>query len=149
MAFSPLCQLNGGCMGCCGHDFGTKEELAEAIKKNTSELKVANPQTKEEFIQFRDRAHPSDLRSGVCRNLIDEKGCFLCPLHPARHEEDLREGHCDIHYLCKSAKEFELWDEHTKKAFVYFIKSKELSNLDYSIQMDKNIILKEFKELQE
>ena len=24
---SELCQINGGCMGCCGHDFTSKESI--------------------------------------------------------------------------------------------------------------------------
>lgn len=146
--FSELCQLNGGCMGCCGHDFINKEKIAEAIRKNTTEFKAKNPKTEQEFIAFRDREHPSNLRHGVCRNLIEEDGCFLCPLHPARHDKDLRVNHCDINYLCKTAKQFAQWDEHTQRSFLYFIESKELDHLDYSIKMDNNELLQEFEEIQ-
>ena len=35
VTISPLCQLNGGCMGCCGHDFISKKKIKEVIDKNT------------------------------------------------------------------------------------------------------------------
>lgn len=138
-----LCQLNGGCMGCCGHDFESKQKIEEAIKKNTLEFN----QLKEELIKFRDRTHPSDLRSGVCRNLIQENGKIFCPLHPALNKTDLREKHCDINYFCKTAKEFEKWDQKKQEAFIRFIKKKNLDNITYSIKMDDNTLLKEFKTL--
>ena len=148
MVFSILCQQNGGCMGCCGHDFISKEKIKEAIRKNTLEKNHHNPKTKEEFVAFRARSHSQHLRAGVCRNLVEEKGCVLCPLHPTKHEEDLRIGHCDVNYLCKTAKEFETWDETTQMAFLYFIQNKELDNLDYSLKMDNHSLLQEFKEIQ-
>ncbi len=145
MAFSPLCQLNGGCMGCCGHDFESKEKIKQAVFKNNLEFKHANPQTEEDFLKFRDRRPNMDLRHGVCRNLIQEKGCFLCPLHPARHQEkDLRIGHCDTNYLCNGAKAFEKWSEEKKRRFLAFIESKKLENVEYSIGMDNNSLLQEF-----
>mgnify|MGYP001614592483 FL=1 len=148
MAFSPLCQLNGGCMGCCGFDFESKEKIKEAVFKNNVEFKHTNPKTAEEFIRFRDRRPSRDLRNGVCRNLIQEEGCYLCPLHPARHGKDLRIGHCDIEYLCKTATLFENWSEEKKKKFIAFIESKRLDNTEYSIRMDNDSLLKEFMELE-
>lgn len=132
-------------MGCCGYDFEPKEKIKQAIFKNTLEFKNADPQTEKQFLQFRDRRPSRDLRNGVCRNLVEEKGCFLCPLHPARHQEkDLRQGHCDTEYFCQTAKEFENWSEEKKKKLILFIEEKKLDNLDYSIQMDNNSLLKEF-----
>lgn len=132
-------------MGCCGYDFLSKQKIKEAIFKNTLEFSNANPQTEKQFLQFRDRRPSMDLRNGVCRNLVEEKGCFLCPLHPARHtEKDLRIGHCDTEYFCQTAKEFENWSEEKKKKLILFIEQKKLDNLDYSIQMDNNSLLGEF-----
>ena len=134
-------------MGCCGHDFESKEKIKQAVFKNNLEFKHANPKTEEEFVQFRDRRPNMDLRNGVCRNLIEEKGCFLCPLHPARHQgKDLRIGHCDTNYLCNAAKAFETWDEEKKKKFLDFISCKKLDNVSYSILMDNNSLLQEFTE---
>ena len=141
---SILCQMNGGCMGCCGYDFESKEKIKEAIFKNTLEFKHAAPQTEKEFESFRERFPPMDLRHGVCRNLIEEKGRFLCPLHPARHGKDLRAGHCEIDYLCRAAEEFEKWDEDKKKKFIRFIEEKKLDHVDYSVQMDNDSLLEEF-----
>ncbi|MEK6863077.1 MAG: hypothetical protein AABW53_00045 [Nanoarchaeota archaeon] len=143
-ASSILCQMNGGCMGCCGHDFESKEKIKEAIFKNTLEFKHAAPQTEKEFQAFRERFPSMDLRHGVCRNLIEENGRFLCPLHPARHGKDLRAGHCEIDYLCKTAKEFENWDEDKKKKFIRFVEEKKLDHVDYSVLMDNDSLLEEF-----
>ncbi len=143
---SPLCQLNGGCMGCCGHDFPSTEKIRGAITKNTNELIQLNPRTEEEFLAFRNRRHPLDLRAGVCRNLVRENGCNLCPLHPARHEgKDLRLGHCDVDYFCATAEAFATWDEKRKKAFVDFVTDKKMDNLTYSMLMNKGELMKEFK----
>jgi len=128
-------------MGCCGHSFISKEKIKEAITLNTTEFSRTPS-----LDTFRDRAYPSDLRLGVCRNLIEEKGCFFCPLHPARNDgKDLREGHCNVNYLCKTAKEFADWSEETKSKFIKFIEKKELDNISYSIVMDNGELLKEFK----
>ncbi|MEW5896241.1 MAG: hypothetical protein AB1668_00985 [Nanoarchaeota archaeon] len=123
---SILCQLNGGCMGCCGYDFPSKEKIEQAIRTNIREFKLACPRTEQQFLQFRDRKMPPDLRDGVCRNLIKKEGSALCPLHPALHNgKDLRKNHCDTDFLCKTAAEFEQWEEETQKLFLSFIKEKK------------------------
>lgn len=143
---SILCQLNNGCMGCCGRAFPSKEEIEKAIKKNTSEFKELNPQTEKELIRFRDRALSADLRNGVCRNLVQKDNKIICPLHPKQNNgKDLREGHCDINYLCQTAKEFLIWPKHKQKRFLKFVKDNGLGNIDYSIKMDKDSLLEEFK----
>ncbi len=86
--------------------------------------------------------------NGVCRNLIQENGCYLCPLHQARHGKDLRIGHCDTDYLCNTAKLFEKWSEEKKKQFIAFVESKNLDNTEYSILMDNHSLLKEFTDLE-
>jgi hypothetical protein len=141
---SPLCQLNGGCMGCCGHDF-EKDKIVESVRVNTAEFNQATPVSKEEYLQFRDRFPSTMLRAGVCRNLIEEKGCFVCPLHPARHKEDLRVGHCEINYLCHTAKEFATWHKKKQEKFMQFIEKKGLNNVEYSMQMDKGTLLRDFE----
>ncbi len=156
--FSTLCQLKGGCMGCCGHDFGSVKQIRKAVMKNTREFHVMNPKERIDFVAFRERYDKSNLLSGVCRNLISKEGCMLCPLHPSLHTfkeeskdesskenlEDLRKGHCNIHYLCPTAKAFALWDEEKKKQFVEFIEGKEINNIEYSLAMDKGELLEEF-----
>jgi hypothetical protein len=145
--FSKLCQLNGGCMGCCGHSFVSKEKVKEAIKKNTQELELAQPKTESQFIKFRDRRPSMDLRDGVCRNLVD-KGCIHCPLHPKRQKgKDLRVGHCDVNFLCKTAKGFANWNEEKKEKFLKFIESQGLDNIEYSLKMDNGSLLEEFNQM--
>ena len=142
---SPLCRLNGGCMGCCGHDFLSKEKVKAAIRKNTSEFNQINPRTEEEFLKFRNREDKSNLRNGVCRNLIEDDGCYLCSLHPTVHRgKDLRIGHCDVNHLCQTAKVFAAWSDEKKRRFITFIENKKITNLDYSLLMDNDGLLKEF-----
>jgi hypothetical protein len=148
--FTILCQQNGGCMGCCGHDFPNKEKIDEAIHQNTLEFQEANPQTTQEYTAFRDRASVFDLRYGVCRNLIKLENQQLgCPLHPVRHNNiDLREGHCDIDYLCDTAKTFATWNREKQEQFLAFIQLKKLDNITYSIEIDTGKLLIEFKSKQ-
>ena len=142
----------------CGILTTVKDKAIIGIGINTNN-KI--PKTKQEFEEFRDRELSQNLRNGVCRNLIqinnqevqtnNKPSCqFLCPLHPTRHKskEDLRLGHCDIHYLCKSAKIFKDWDKKTQEEFLNYIKTKQLSNIQYSLKMDDNSILEEFQHLQ-
>ena len=139
-----LCQLNGGCMGCCGHDFHSKQKIKEAIKRNNKEFWLVDKDNPQDLIYFRDRAHPYDLRFGVCRNLIEEKGRIFCPLHPALNKKDLREGHCAINHLCLTAIQFNKWNIEKQQKFLDFIKSKNLDNVEYSMLMDNNGLLNEF-----
>jgi len=137
-----LCQLEEGCMGCCGHDFGNKQEIEEAIKKNTLEFQ----QFPDNLEKFRDRTFPMDLRNGVCRNLIQKSDKTLCPLHPLQNKgNDLREGHCDIDHLCLTAQRFSGWSTERKAAFLKFLKQKKLNTLDYSLGMDQGTLLAEFE----
>ena len=144
--FTVLCQQNGGCMGCCGHDFLSKEKINEAIRMNTAEFAETRPNTTQEYVRFRDRNAASDLRHGVCRNLVKLEEGIGCPLHPARHKgEDLREGHCDIHYLCDTAKAFATWDVTKQDEFLQFIAARKLDNITYSILMDSGGLWNEFR----
>lgn len=98
-----------------------------------------------EFLAFRDRTFPDDLLNGVCRNLIEEKGRLICPLHPSRHNgKDLRKGHCDINFLCKAAKEFAGWDKRKRERFLQFLQDKKVDSIDYSLKMENNSWLEEF-----
>jgi len=133
-------------MGCCGHDFISKDKIEEAVHKNTQEFQTSNPQTESDFLIFRDRRPAMDLRNGVCRNLIEVQGRLLCPLHPTRHKgKDLREGHCEVDYFCKTAKLFPKWDKEKQDRFIAFIEAKKLDNITYSMKMDKGELLKEFE----
>lgn len=148
---SILCQINSGCMGCCGNNFQSNRSVRRAIHKNTMEFKYARAKTEEDYIKFRDRAGSRDLRFGVCRNLISvekEDGSlqYLCPLHPTLHSgKDLRVDHCNIHYLCKTAKAFGSWDKEMQEMFLDFVKRKEFDNLDFSLWMANSKLLDEFE----
>jgi len=134
-------------MGCCGHDFISKEKIQEAIVRNTKDFKELNPKTESELLNFMNRAHCNDLLNGVCRNLIrDSKSDnILCPLHPALNDgNDLRVGHCQTEYLCLTAQKFEKWTVETQKRFLDFVESKKLGRLDFSLLMDRNELLKDF-----
>ncbi|NQV91769.1 hypothetical protein HQ489_04815 [Candidatus Woesearchaeota archaeon] len=142
---SKLCQLNGGCMGCCGHDYLSKKKVEEAIELNTAEFKAVDPTKEVSLIAFRDRRDAYDLRYGVCRNLIKKDKQLLCPLHPALNDgKDLRIGHCELNYMCSTAKFFEKWNPEKQNKFIKFIESKNLDNLDYSMHMVNDDLLNEF-----
>lgn len=142
---SPLCQLNGGCMGCCGHNYDSNGKVKLAIATNTKEFDEMPHSTKEELLVFRNRTELMDLRNGVCKNLIEKEGCFFCPLHPLRNEgDDLRVGHCNVNYLCQTTKEFNKWDEDKKQNFLKFVEEKQLDSISYSMKMDDNSLLQEF-----
>lgn len=133
-------------MGCCGHSFTSPAHIRQAISDNTKEFQERKPKTEVEFLSFRDRYDSMDLHHGVCRNLVEEKGCFHCPLHPARHDsKDLRIGHCDVDYLCPTARSFSTWDKTLQDRFLQFIDKQDVDNVTYSIKMDNGEMLKEFK----
>jgi len=143
-----LCQLHGGCMGCCGNSYPSKKKMQEAIDANSQEFRFFHPQTREELIKFRDRYPKTALRYGVCYNLIQRNGQFFCPLHPAlNNAKDLREGHCDIDHLCDTAVHFNSWDKEKQTKFLLFLETKKLDHLDYSILMENNGLLLEFNSL--
>ena len=127
-------------MGCCGYDFGSVAKVKEAIRKNTIEFRKMNS-----LEEFRDRVGKWDLRSGVCRNVIMSRGKVFCPLHPAKNKgRELRKDHCDINYLCLTAKRFLKWDRKKQKEFLKFISDKKLGCVEYSIGIDNGKLLKEF-----
>ena len=137
-----LCQYDGkGCFGCCGRDFKSKQDIEKDIKQNTHEFLYHN-----DMVRFRDRKEKLNLRpSGVCRNIVIMDERVLCPLHPKMNKgEDLREGHCDINYLCKTAKIFNSWNKRRQRKFLRFVKRQKLDWIDYSIKMDNGTLLREF-----
>ncbi len=145
-------------MGCCGHNFPSAKSVKRAIKLNSSEFEKMAPKSREEFLGFRNRRFANDLRGGVCRNLIEgelslensggaKKKCIHCPLHPSLHKgDDLRIGHCDVDYLCKTAQVFAAWDKGLQKEFIDFVTSQGLDNISYSLAMDAGSLLHRFLE---
>ncbi len=125
-----LCRINGkSCFGCCGHHFGTKEELNESIKKNNLEYK--HKKSLKSFMQ------DGKLRqSGLCRNLITLKdGTIGCPGHPKQAKKELRT--CDILYECKTSFLFNTeWNNEKKQKFLDYIKN--MDDIEYSLFMSDN-----------
>lgn len=133
------CQLEElSCVGCCGHDFASKEELSAAICKNSLDLKDMD------LVEWRDRK--SNLLScGLCANIVRfEDGSLGCALHPESAGQDLRIGHCNSEHLCMAAFLFQSWNEQMQARFIQFIKSKNLDWYAYSLKMDNDELIKEF-----
>jgi len=146
MAFSLLCQWNGGCMGCCGNNYPSVKLVARAISDNTREFNSCDSASENDLLRFRDRALATNLRYGVCRNLIVREGKMLCPLHPLLNKgKDLRIGHCDVDYFCETALVFAQWNDLKKKNFLEFIDLKKLNNISYSLKMVEGELLNEFE----
>jgi len=141
---SDVCQIDGlTCFGCCGNSYTTKEEILETIRKNTGQY--------DEFVKSGKPLKEWLTRSrhtracGICFNVIEKKGKVFCPGHPILNDgEDLRDGYCDIHYLCKTAYWFKKWDSNRKLLFIKFIKSKNLTWYSFSRGMDNDSLLQEF-----
>ena len=138
-----LCQLEGmSCFGCCGNSYKSVEEIKKDIQQNTLEFSKCIS-----LEDFRDRSGKWDLcKSGVCKNVVEKDSKIFCPLHPKFCGTELRKDHCEEDYLCKTFKSFLEWDEKKKKAFIAFVKSKNLDSYRYSILMDSNKLLEEFNE---
>ncbi len=138
-----LCEYKTGCFGCCGRNYTTKKEIKKDIAENSKDLKT----NKLPLIEFRSRNNNTFLKpSGVCQNVIIQKGKCFCPLHPKRNKKDLRVGYCNTEYWCKTMQHFTEWNSKTKKAFMNFINKKDLDVYRYSIQIDNDTLLKEFLE---
>ncbi len=145
LCFIPSLKLS--CFGCCGQDYTTKKEILARIKRNTKELEAS-----EDMISFRDRAQET-AACGICTNVVfleKDKKIVGCPLHPSLNEgKDLREGYCQIDHLCKAAEKFMHWDDEMKQKFLDFIALKAEKGMgwyEYSIGMDDDTLLKEFKD---
>ena len=148
MTHSSICILDDlVCMGCCGRDYTSREDVLLAIDKNTREFKAC-----QDLQEFRDRPHSRYLRDcGVCRNVIfsdDDKTRVICPIHPkvANTSADLREGHCEVEYLCKAAFLFDLWDEKKQEAFISSLKKKDLDWWTFSMGMDDDSFVDGFED---
>ena len=141
-------RLKLSCFGCCGQDYGSKEQILRRILRNTKELKRYK-----DLIEFRDRVQEVSA-CGLCTNVVfkdEKKSGAHCPLHPNLNKgKDLREGYCQIDHLCKSAQKFKEWDKDLQKKFLKFMEKKVKEGMDwydYSRAMDNDKLLKEFLKL--
>jgi hypothetical protein len=157
------CQLREiglSCYGCCGVDFGTKEEVDSDLFLNTNDYKKINSEeltNDEKLKKFRDRFSDTEIgESGVCMNLVNfGSGCAACPLHPAINKivdknetvapnSDLRVGYCDTKYECETLKFWNYMRLDQREEFVLFVKNKKISNHEYSIKNESGELIKEF-----
>ncbi len=138
-----LCQLKHlSCFGCCGHDWKTKTQILEQIKKNTLNWKNNN------INKFAKDSEKHLSRSGICKSLILKNNKIVCALHPLQNnDEDFRDKNCNKNYFCKTYKEFLKWNKSTQKKFISFLLKKNISHYEYSIGLDSNLFLEEFKKL--
>ena len=146
---SKVCVIgNLTCMGCCGHSFKGKKAMERDIEKNTilfNEIKDKK--------EFKEQPGSEYLRdSGICKMLIFKdkaKKQVMCSIHPALNsndeKRDLREGYCDMQYMCKTAYAYNKWGTKKQKAFIKFILSKNLDWYNFSIGMDSDLFLNEFE----
>ncbi len=142
-----LCRYGPKCFGCCGVEFEKKkEEIIEQVEVNTKELKNF-----EDLKKFRERHGPLFKDNGdpykMCRNICKLKdGSVGCPLHPAvNNRKDFRGNYCYSSFMCSTVEEFKSWNERRQKKFLAFIDFKKLDTYDYSMMMDSDALLNEFK----
>jgi hypothetical protein len=136
------------CVGCCGKDFTSREEIEKAVQKNTKEFMAIK--NKHKFMKRKDNEFLHDC--GICRNVIytnDDEDDIMCPLHPFFNDDntnkDIRKGHCEIEYLCKTAYVYNKYDNQKRKKFQKFILKKDLDWLEFSVGMNNDSFLEEFE----
>ena len=144
-----ICRIKQGCFGCCGTQLcKTKKEVIATVEQNTEELKQFTDLNK-----FRDRKgpiFPTDPKAkitGLCQNVTKLKdGTYGCPLHEMQNNgKDYRERFCLPEYECPTLKIYKRWTEKTQKKFVEFLEKRYLDPFSYSIRMEKDLFLKEFR----
>lgn len=146
---SSICiipELGLGCFGCCGHNF-KKSEIIDSVKKNNLELQKMNFDDLSIRMSCRRR---KELRaSGICPNIINDNGKFLCGVHPSRTGcEDPRIGYCDTHFLCKLAFHFNEMNSKEKKKLFEFLKEKVsngMDSLDFSLLNSEDKLWEEYQ----
>jgi hypothetical protein len=155
-----LKQIGLSCYGCCGVDFGDKEDVDTDLELNTIDFnksKNSSSDNIDNLKKFRDRYTDDQIgESGVCMNLVDfGSGCAACPLHPfvnkivdksktVAPKEDLRVGYCDTKYECDTLKFWEYMKLEQRSEFVEFVKSKQFNNHEYSMKNESGELIKEF-----
>ena len=147
-----LCQIpeyDISCAGCCGIGvYDSREELIEAIRKNTTEyraLMVMNPAI-EQKEGFFNRGANIDRDSGLCSPLIylDEIETRVgCAAHPNIHDVDYRIKFnlCYTPYECKQSKEFSNLSESKRKLIIQRLQNEYKSDwIRLSIDMEEERI---------
>ena len=157
------CQLKEiglSCYGCCGVDFGSKDDVNTDLELNTIDFNKAKKDSldnESNLKKFRDRYTDDQVgESGVCMNLVDfGSGCAACPLHPSINKlvskkqtvgpsSDLRVGYCDTKYECDTLKFWSYMKLAQREEFVEFVKSKNFDKHEYSMKNESGELIKEF-----
>ena len=155
-----LKQIGLSCYGCCGVDFGNKDEVEIDLELNTLDYNKAKSESDnniDNLKKFRDRFSDAEVgSSGVCMNLVDfGSGCAACPLHPFVNKivtksktvapnEDLRVGYCDTNYKCDTLKFWNYMKLEQRKEFVEFVKLKKYDKHEYSMKNESGELIKDF-----
>ena len=119
-------KLKLSCFGCCGQDYGSREQILRRITRNTKELEKYS-----DLMKFRDRQQEVSA-CGLCTNVVFKKdgNGVHCPLHPNLNKgKDLREGYCQVDHLCKAAQKFKGWGAEIQKKFLKFRSEEHTSEL--------------------
>jgi hypothetical protein len=139
-AFSVLCKvpsLGLSCFGCCGHHFKDKKTMHQFFANNKRTLEAYKKAGKS-YKEFMDR-EKKIASCGGCYNLIKEKDDrgreqYLCAVHPLRiGGDDIRVGHCDHDYLCKTAAHVNKMTADEKKLFYEFLKEQQFDSYTFSM----------------
>lgn len=160
-----ICQISDiklSCWGCCGRDYTSKEEVEKDIEDNTIDFKKIKIIAKFNLLQFRERFSSNRWavkKSGICSNLIKFKnGIYACPLHKSINElipkeiykypskEDLRWGHCDVNFKCKSVDIFEQLNNKQKQDYINWIKQQDIDHYTYSISNINASLIRKYLE---
>ena len=144
-----LCQYGSGCFGCCGENYGKKEDVWEGLERNTQEFHDYRRYS--QLIAFRDRYGPAQRTNcGLCPNVIMmDNGKLGCPLHPQLNlGMDLRMGFCNNSYFCGTYRNYLAWEEGKRQRFIAFLARKKLDWYDYSNGMINGTLRKEFERLE-
>ena len=136
-----LCQFEKfSCMGCCGHNFSSKEEVEDDLKANTELL------DKEGVLVLAEQESILPC-SGTCNKLVLKNGKSFCGAHPMQNNgKDYREYDtlCNKTYFCKTMYWFRSLDQNEKEKFMQFLREKDLGWWEYSMGLDSGKLKEEF-----
>lgn len=140
-------ELDLGCFGCCGRYYAARKEVEKDIVQNTQSWDKNKQTNKLSLKEFCWRQKPLHT-SGVCPNVVKRAKRFMCAVHPQQHDEEVRAGYCDAHYLCKAAKAYGKMSEPERKKYHRFLKQKIAQGMDsyeYSMLNDDDKLIEEYE----
>ena len=159
-AICQIPEINLSCYGCCGRHLKSKEAVEKDIEENTRDFSRIDIPSTVRLLDFRDRFSKDngDVKgSGICSNLVKFRcGVVACPLHKlinkivpadefmAIHRKDLRWGHCDVNFECRSVKIFKKLPEDERRRFLNWIREQRFDNYKYSKLMVDGVLIKRY-----